>query len=232
MPLRQIDADLWSAEGRLRFLGVEVGARMTVVRLRDGGLWIHSPIRMSDPLRAAVDALGPVRFLVAPNRYHHLFIADWASAYQQARTYAAPGLCEKRSDLLFHEVLNDGTPTAWNDDLDQVVWRGAPTMNEVLFLHRPSRTLILTDAVHNIGPQAPTVTRAVFKLLGGYGGLGTWLPDRLVNRDRQAARQTIERVLQWDFSRVIMAHGRIAEGAGPADLRAAYHWVQERRSKT
>ena len=74
---------------------------MVVIRLSGRDLFIWSPVALTDGLRAATDALGEVRYLVAPNSLHHVFIADWKRAYPDAQTYAAPGLREKRKDMAF-----------------------------------------------------------------------------------------------------------------------------------
>ncbi|WP_309893808.1 DUF4336 domain-containing protein [Archangium sp.] len=223
--LRALDENLWVAEQQQRFMGLEVGSRMTVIRLADGGLWVHSPLRMTPEVRAAVEALGPVRFLVAPNLFHHLSIGDWMAAYPQARSYAAPGLPEKRKDLRFHEQLSDKVPEPWAGQLDVLPWRGAPAINEVVFFHHASRTLLITDTAHNIGDEAPTFTRTFFKIAGGYGRLSTSFVDRLVNRDRAAARATVDTILKWDIQRVIPSHGHIVERDGARAFREAYAWL-------
>lgn len=110
----------WIAEMPLRFYGVEVGARMSVCRLSGeaDGLWVHSPIRLTGELKQELDTLGPVRFVVSPNKLHHLFVADYVAAYPEARIYASPGLPEKRPDLGFHGVLGDTPELGWVRDLD------------------------------------------------------------------------------------------------------------------
>src|SRR5258706_12966354 len=97
--MRALDAELWTAEQPLRFFGFEVGARMTVARLADGGLWVHSPIDPTGEVRAAVDALGPVRHVVAPNPWHHLFVRPWRESYPQAAAWASPRLPGERPDV-------------------------------------------------------------------------------------------------------------------------------------
>jgi hypothetical protein len=223
--LRELDKDLWVAEQPLRFLGLPVGARMTVARLSGGRLWVHSPIRPVDALRAEVDALGTVRYLVAPNRYHHLFIADWMTAYPAAEAHAAPGLSKKRPEVEFTSTLDDGPVNGWAGEIDQLAWRGSPLLNEVVFLHRASRTLVLTDLAHNLGPAQPRLTRAVFCLLGGSGGFKTNLTDRLGARDRPAARASLEKILTWSFDRVIVSHGEVLPSGGAEALRRAYSWL-------
>lgn len=83
--LTPIADDLWVQDQPLRFLGLQVGARMTVIRTADGGLFVHSPLRPDEVLFRAVDAIGPVRAIVAPNRFHHLFIGPWAERYPASR---------------------------------------------------------------------------------------------------------------------------------------------------
>ena len=78
-----------------RMMGIELGTRMTVVRLPSGELWVHSPIPPSPALRAEVDALGSVRHVVCPNLYHHLYAGAWAEAYPDALVHAPAGRAAK-----------------------------------------------------------------------------------------------------------------------------------------
>jgi hypothetical protein len=98
-------------------------------------------------------------------------------------------------------------------------------LGEVVFFHHASRTLLLTDSAHNIGPEAPAFTRTMFKALGGYGRLSTSLVDRLITRDRAAARGTVDTILKWDIQRVIPSHGHIVERDGARAFREAYAWL-------
>ena len=223
--LRQLAPDLWVIERPLRFAGLEVGTRMSVIALEDGSLFLHSPIRPDPELREELDALGPVRFAVAPNRFHHLYVADCVSAYPELRCFCAPGLERKRSDIAWDGILGDEAPEAWAGQLDQVRFRGFPLANEVLFFHRSSRTLLAADLVYNVGTEASALTRLFFRLLGGYGRVGATRLERLLIRDRSAARASLERILEWDFERVILAHGEVLERGGPAALRAGYSWL-------
>jgi hypothetical protein len=222
--LISLDTDLWVATRPLNFYSLSVGSRMTVVRLPGGRLFVHSPIALDEPLRAEVDALGTVRYLVAPNRWHHLFIKQWVDAYPSAQSFAAPRLPRKRPDVQFRAVLDD-EPRDWAPELEHLLWRGAPAMSEVVFCHRPSRTLILTDSAHNLNESVGGWTRFVFKLLGGYGGFRSTLLDKIVNRDRAAARATVDKIDRWDFDRIIVAHGDVLATGGRDAFRAAYRWL-------
>lgn len=216
---------VWVAHQPLKYMGLSVGARMTVMKLADGRLMVHSPIFLTDELHAEVDKLGKVALLLAPNKYHHLFVKDWQAAYPSAQAWAAPGLPKKRRDVSFTGVVEDGAGP-WAPDVEHVCWRGAPIVNEVVVFHRPSRTLVTCDLVHNLLPPMDGYTKFTFTLLGGFGGVKTNLLDRVIQRDRPAARASLERVLAWDFDRLVMAHGTPVP-TGARDLFTdAYRWLR------
>ena len=130
--LQQIGDEIWIAEGQtVSFYGFPYPTRMAVVRLSNGELWVWSPTSLTDDLAADIDSLGPVRHLVEPNKLHHLFLPDWASAYPDARLYAPPGLAKKRRDLSFDAELGDEPDAAWAGELAQVVCRGSRVVEEV-----------------------------------------------------------------------------------------------------
>ena len=120
------------------FHGFPYSTRMAVIRLSDGSLFVWSPIAISDHICTSVGALGPVRHLVSPNALHHLFLADWKSAFPAARVYASPRLRRKRKDLAFDADLGDAPYPDWAPDIDQVVMHGSFALTEVVFFHRSS----------------------------------------------------------------------------------------------
>jgi hypothetical protein len=223
--LEPVAEGVWSAGSSVRFLGARLPTRMTVVRLRDGGLWVHSPLALDAKLRDEVDALGAVRCVVAPSKYHHLGVAAWSRAYPAARTWAAPGLPEKRPDLAFQGLLSNDAPPEWEGQLDQEVFWALPVWNEVVFCHRASRTLIVTDLVFNFHEHRSALVRLGLRLDGAWRRFGPSHLVRLFIRDRRLARETLERILGWDFDRVIMCHGRILETGGREALREAFAFL-------
>lgn len=221
--LRALGEELWVAEAPLRLMAVQFGVRASVVRLGDGGLWVHCPIGLSDGLEAELAALGPVRHLVAANRHHHLYLVENARAFPEAQVRLAPGLAEKTPALPGGVVLGGETP--WADDLDQLLIEGWPFASETVFLHRRSRTLLLTDLAFNLREPRPPVERWMLRLLGAYDRLG---PSRLARgtmRDRAKVRASVDRVLGWDFERVVPAHGEIVEKGGRELLREAFAFL-------
>jgi hypothetical protein len=216
--LHAVADGLWIAEQPLRYLGVPLTTRMTVVRLADGTLMVHSPIRLTDELRSAAASAGRVGFVVAPNRFHHLFVADWQKAYPEAQTFCAPGLDTKRADLKFTAILGDDPPAAWADEMDQLFMRAFPPLNEIVFFHRKTRTLIFTDLVFNIVRHDSAYGRFLLRLDGAFHGPAIPRSFRLLLRRRQPeCAKFLNRLLSWDFDRVILAHGQIINsGAKPA----------------
>ncbi|RIL05368.1 MAG: methanol oxidase, glmU [Proteobacteria bacterium] len=223
--LRPWSDGIWFAEAPLRFYGIPFGTRMTVVRTSDGSLLLHSPIPLSARLRAQLDAIGRVRHVVAPNKLHHLFLAGALAAYPEARAYFAPGLVEKRPELAGGEPLSDVAPAAWAGTFEPLVVCGSRVMQEVVFLHPSSRTLIVADLCEHFGAHSPWPTRVVARLARMYGR-PRMPPDwQLSFRDRAARRSSFERLLAWDFDRVILAHGALLRGGAKRVFEREYAWA-------
>jgi hypothetical protein len=224
--LQSIASDIWVAEQPLRYLGVGLTTRMTLVRLVDDTLLVHSPIRLTDELRSAADILGSVRFIVAPNRFHHTFVADWQRAYPKAQTFCAPGLDRKRADLKFTAVLGDEPPAGWAGEIDQAFMRAFPPLNEVVFFHRKTGTLIFTDLLFNIPHQDSAYSRFLLRLDGAFQGPAIPRSFRLLlRRKRLECAAFLQRLLSWDFDRAILAHGQIIERDAKSAVKRAWQFA-------
>lgn len=222
--LQQIDSNLWCATQPLRVMGLQIGARMTIVRLQSGGLFVHAPIALSDELRAAIDALGPVRAIVAPNSMHHLYLAACLAAYPEARGFAAAGAAKKHPELTLAPL--EATPDPlWAGELEQHAIAGAPGLGEVAFLHRATRTLILTDWLFHFHGSPSWLTRVYLRISKGLGKPVQTPVLRGLIKDRAAARASTAALLAWDFERVIVSHADIIERGGPQALREATAWL-------
>jgi hypothetical protein len=222
--LKQIAEGLWVEARRLRFAGVETGTRMTVGRLADGGLFVHSPVSLDGGTREAVDAIGPVKAVVAPSLFHHLFVGEWIQAYPDAVVCACPGLERKRHDVRWHRVLGDEPEEEWRGEIEQVFFGARSLENEVVFFHRPSRTLICADLIFNLADHPSRLTRVVAHLIGNRRP-GPTLLERVLIRDRPAAREQVGRMLAWRPGRIVLAHGDIVGTGGHEVLRRAYAWL-------
>jgi hypothetical protein len=219
-----IAEDLWAAEHDL-FLpgGVHFRGRMTVVRFRTGELLLHSPIPIDDALASELSNLGPVAHIVAPNTVHHLHLSGAVKRYPDATLSAPGGLIAKRGDHRFQD-LTDTSPE-WSSELSPLHMTGTPRLDEVVFLHRPSRTLLVTDYFFNIHEAQGWLTPWVLRLTGTWRRFAQSRLWRWVNEDRALARQSAEQMLTWNFERIVPAHGRVLESAAHQHAETALEWL-------
>ena len=212
--LRALGPELWCLDHPQALYGARVGARMTVIRLRDGGLLLISPVPVDPATSAEIEALGPVRHLVAPSLTHDAHMAGAIARWPEARRYGAPGLGHRRPDLGLHEELGARAPAGWLRQVDQVPIEGIPAASEVVFFHRASRTLILSDLVADLSEATGAWTRLLLWLDGSLGAFAIPGFLRRAVVDGAAARASADLVLMWDFDRVILAHGPVLEHGG------------------
>jgi hypothetical protein len=223
--LEPLAPDLWVASRSLPLRVGDVGTRMSVIRLKSGELLLHSPVALDDATRRAVESIGRPRWLIGPNKVHHLFLGDWVRAFPDAILCGAPGLAEKRPDLRFARVLASQAPPEWNGELRVRLVEGAPLMNEVVFFHPASRTLLLTDLAFNVKAGPGNRARLFHWLVGATGRFG---PHRIVRfgiRDRAAARRSLDEILAWDFERVVVTHGEVLERDGRRLLARGFAYL-------
>lgn len=227
--LKQHADSLWTADDpTFRLAGLlPLGARMTVVRLADAGLWLHSPIQLSDGLTAELRELGPVRYLIAPNKVHHMFMQEAARRFPEARTLAAPELPEKRRDISFDLTLKPNEASSMNGEFDSLSIDGLPFLNEVVFRHRVSRTLILTDLCFHIQHSHSRISTLAYRALDAWQRFGPTRTVRAAVRDKAAFRASIQQLLSWDFDRVIVSHGDVLESGGRKALQEAFAYLEK-----
>jgi hypothetical protein len=206
---------IWLCRYPVKFLAMELDARMTVIRLADGKLMLHSPCEIDDHMRRALAEIGEVAYIVAPGTFHHLHVQSAQVAFPEAKTYICPGIERKRPDLDFDWLLGDNAPPAWAGQLDQVLVRGNRWISEVAFFHRVTRTLILVDLVENITDSTPHVDwqlKLWWKVVFHMWNTPKPAPEyQLGWSDKEAARASLRRILRWDFDQVILAHGELIE---------------------
>ena len=223
--------DLWVVEGpNVRDCGVIFTTRMVIARLSDGALWIDSPVSVTSDTLRSVTALGPVRCLVAATPRHVWRLAEWHSRFPGAELWAArpSPLTLKKGSLKFTGILTDAAPRVWAGDLEQIPFRGNPLIEEVIFLHRKSRTVILDDLIQNHPALKGRLLRnALFRVAGvAYPNGGVPLDIRLSFIHRDLARQSLEKLLSWDFDKLIIAHGACIETNAKAFVERAFQWLR------
>ena len=226
---KRLARDVWIIDSALR-PGLPV--RMTAIRLREGGLLLHSPTRFSPGLLQALESIGPIRFLVAPNIVHWTFIKPWQDALPDAVTLAAPGLRGRgqvrRSGLRIDRELSEQVPEPWSGEIEHAVVPGAGGFTEVAMFHRPSGTLLMTDLMQNFEPRKlPWVLRPVARLLGNVAPISR-APAHLravVLWQRRRAAEAARRIVAWAPERIVVTHGRPIEHDAAKRLRRSLAWL-------
>lgn len=216
--MKTIGEQMWVADQPLRVAMLDLGARMTVIRLPRGGLVLHSPIDYTPQLGRTLEDLGPVAALVAPNILHDLYLDAWRAAYPGVPLYSAPGM-----KLAAAQCLTDISP--WGEVIEQHIIGGMPRVNEVAFFHGPSRALILTDLAFNIARADSLSARLFLRANACYRRFGASRLMRLMIRDKAACAASLHRIMQWDFDKVILSHGEVVLSDGKRRMAEAFTWL-------
>jgi hypothetical protein len=125
--------NVWTQWIPYRFCGLSIGTRMTVVRLPDGNLWIHTPLKMERKRVDELSALGQIKYLICPNRLHDLYPND-LEVLPDIEGFASPRLYD------LHKVpwkgnLGVARELPWSGVIAQRLIRGSRWMDEVVFFH-------------------------------------------------------------------------------------------------
>jgi len=215
--LTRVADDVWIDTEPVRILGMRLTASMAIVRMAGSGepgkngLLLYSPLSFTPERRAAVEALGRVEHLYAPNLFHHLYVGDWAIAFPSARLHAPPGLSKKRPDLRVDRVHGEAPDPAFADVFDEVRIEGF-RLEEAVLVHRPSRTLLVADLVHNVGRPKHAWAKIYTKAMGFHDRVAL---SRMIRStgftDKAAARRSVEKLLALSFGRIVVGHGSPVE---------------------
>lgn len=222
--LTQVATDLWVEAAPLSLMGLQLGTRMTVARLKGGGLWLHSAIPLTPERKRAVAALGEVTHIVAPNTFHYLWAPVWADAFPQATLHGPSELARRRPELPPLRPLSDAAPADWEGTLVPHFIAGS-MLFETVFVHPASRSVISSDLIENQQRVDHWLTRQYLRLNGAYQRPAWPRALRLVYRDRRAARASFDALYEHDFDRLILAHGDVLDTGAKPVLRDALSFL-------
>ena len=235
--LKSVADGVWIADGSViefGYFGLKFPfpTRMTIVQLADGGLWVHSPTELSPSLKNEVDALGRVRYLIAPNRLHYWWVEKWVAAYPDAVTYAAPGVQEQARDngrfADYNADLAADGEYPWSGELEMLLVPGS-YLTEAVFFHDATRTLVITDLIQNY--EREKIASPFFRFMTRLSGAAD--PDGKMPVDlrstfffyREQMTEAVRTVISWRPRRIIIAHGRWYEENAMTELKRAFRWL-------
>ena len=220
--MKPLADSLWLLQYSLPLLGDYLGRNVTVLRLCSGDLIIHSTGPFTPEEVAAIHAVGRPAYLVEAITLHDTFAKEGRAAFPDVPYYAPAGF----SETVGFPTQDLAQPSpAWTGELEVLELAGkSPKAVEYVFLHRPSRTLIVTDLAFNVTKEAPLGAR-LFASVGVVGGSehNTGMPrvEKFLVSDHEAFHHAVETMLAWDFDRIVVGHGEVIETGGKQRLGAA-----------
>lgn len=215
---------LWHARQQVRIGPLSISTRMTVLRLSDDTLWVHSPIAPSLSLVAALARLGEVRSVVAPNNSHSRFFEAFLAAFPTARGYISKSLAAKHPHL---DTVAEAADLSrlWPDDLEGWFIEGLPQLDETVWFHRETRSLIMADLLFRIDAPRLSFKRLLARVAGVDRRLAMSRTLRLLVRDEMALSRSVAPLLSLQLDRILVAHEEIVEDHASARLAAAFEWL-------
>jgi hypothetical protein len=225
-----IKDQIWIHEYPVRYAGINLFGRMTIIKLDNGELIIHDPCKIDELIKSEIDKIGEVKYIVAPGSYHHLFVTDFQKKYPNAETFLCPGLERKRPDIKFEWILGNKADHRWEKDIDQVLIQGTKFIWEVAFFHKSSKTMILVDLLENIGDDyqhpASLLLRFWWKVIYKMWNNPKAAPEYQMGWGRKKiVKNGLNKLLGWEAERIILAHGELIENNVTNVLCAAWRKV-------
>lgn len=215
---RQLSENLWEISGDW---SNKLGRRMTVVRLKNGDVFIHNAIRLKPEDLSWLKSLGAVKYVVAPNTFHCSDAGWMTEKLSEAQLYVPQKKIEHFRKMGFSplDVAVD-FPTQFLNELSAVPMQGTK-MDEVAFIHHSSRTLIFCDLAFNMGD----VFSGIEKLIMDWNKVGRRFgPSRFTKifftKNSNQLVDSYKKILTFDFDRVIVNHGDILEKNGKTLLKS------------
>ncbi len=220
-----VDGVIWGFERPMWFAGVRLRTRTTVLRLGDGSLLLHSPAPPTDTIVEALDALGPVRWLVVPNWFHHLGTPAASARYPEATVVAPRAAAGKNAALRIDLDIRSPELAERLPELEALPLLGVPFLDETVLYHQPSRTLFGADVVLCADARDHWTWRFAARIVGCYGRLRVPPDVKKKIPDKDAAARSIRAMLDRPAERLVVGHADVV-GDGCRD-RLAEAWRLE-----
>jgi hypothetical protein len=214
-PIQELSENLWRVEGDLPHFSMK--RVMTVVRLRDGTLLIHSAIALDEASMHKLEAWGTPSVMLIPHVRHRMDAARFKQRYPALRVFAPPGVMTKARAV----VHVDGTYAEMPADsaVSVELLDGTGQMEGALLVRSGDGTsVVLTEVVFDLEPPKSAFGRAALKLAGfGPGPRVTPVVKFEMVKDRAALAAHLERLAAIpDLTRLIVAHSRMSVGEAAA----------------
>ena len=189
---------------------------MTIVKLKNDKLWVHSPTKLSPEVKQEVEELGEVAYIVGPSNGHNIWLSQWQEEFPEAELHVSDGIPD-RVKISGYKIIDDASAKFWEEDLQRKSMPDVPFLNESVFFHDKTKSLIVTDLIQNHDDHVPKAlsTRMATKHFSFLGFKGTCVAPPLkmgfVRKDHEKFSAFIDEIKEWDFERIVVSHGDIIE---------------------
>lgn len=218
--------NIWFVRAPLSLGGVQVTTQMSIIKNGDDKILLISPVEISPALKEEILRLGQVCWIVAPNNFHHFYIQSALNAFPSAQLLCPQGLGKKRKDLPAHNIIDVSDQAVWGEDLIALQIYHSGLVDEHVFLHKPSKTLVLTDLFMLFNENSNFVTKVICVLVGvSTRQVKMSRMMKLLYRDKNLLRDSFQKILSWDFQRVHLAHSRNIEENARAQIQQAMSFL-------
>lgn len=224
---------------------IKIGGRGTIVRLQSGALAVFSPVALTEEVKQKVAEMGDVKYIAALDIEHHIYLGPWHAAYPTAKVLGPEGLPEKRArqkneDVPFAHVFTKNNPlTSIDPEFDaefSYEYVYAHQNKEIVFLHRPSKTLIQADLMFNYpateqySKTGLSATSGILtKLFGAITSTSGNAQKRMIwygtgSADRNGFSNSMKNINKWDFEKIIPCHGDVIESNSKGIFQHVMEW--------
>ena len=218
--MKKVAENIYSFHKENALLGfLSLNLRMTIIKLKSGGLFVHSPIPLNQNLKEEINSIGNVEIIASPNLLHHLFIGDWQEAYPEAKLFAPKGLNKKRKDLRIDFELGTEFDEKFSEEILRFELAGMPKVNESLFYHIESKTLIATDFCFYL-PEALGFTSLYASMMGFKNTVKCPLLFRAGISDKSAFKNSLSALSTLEIDHLSMCHDQIISQDAQKELKA------------
>ena len=206
---RRIADDVMIMSFPWRTLGIDFRRNVTLLRLADGRVVVHSTAPFTEQDIAAIRRFGEPSWLVEATLMHDTF-AKQARAALPDIPYLAPDGFAKASGVQTESLLPP--PQDWDREIDVFKIDGV-RMNEHALFHRRSRTLVVADLFFSFPEETSGWPRFFVRHVMGLPRLFgiSFFYRRLIIRDKLAFERSMHTLLNLDFERIIVAHWKPPE---------------------
>ena len=213
---------IWALERPVWFSGARLRTRTTVVRLDDGALLLHTPAPPDDRLAEQLRTLGPVRWLVVPNRWHHLGAPAAATRFPEAKVVGPSSALDRNAALRLDVDIHDARFGEQVREFDVLPLRGVPFWDETVLYHRPTQSLLGADIICSASAKDHWTWRCGARLTGCYERVRVPPDARKKIVDESAAARSLQSMLERPAQRLIIGHGDIIEDGCRDHLASAW----------